>query len=321
MNRSIQIILLALLALGCESERIPYEAVHVVASGGDSVRVEYLKNDVNIVNDDTTCTPIHVSELIEPGAVGERLQMIWFRSKQGPCGFERPTLSLFVEVDDSVRYGTMENVIYSLQEMSPTAFQFTVESRDSIGHTSTVINVPPNESDDRIRISRANLLIFHIDGSNSHWWTWDMDGPTPFDPVGGDSLFNLLLYSQKISPLLSMLIVVHPDALFNQFMNFFDNVAIVASALNDDKEFMAFYFEANRDMIDTTRGYEPRIMIKPWDKRDTRKLERDKESAEPIRPSSLKRKHPADVISFPKIMPRPQIAAPKLNLPDPAKDQ
>jgi len=320
MHKSILIILIALLALSCESERIPFDEVHIVASGGDSVRVEYLKNDVNIVSDDTTCTPIHVSELIAPDAVGERLQMIWFRSKQGPCGVERPAPTLFVEVDYSVRYGTMESVITSLQQELLYAFDLTIESHDSLGFTSTSMKVPPFESGETSRMINWRLLILHIDESNNHWWTWDMDGPIPFDPARGDSLFNSLLYSQRVSPFLSILVVVHPNALFSQFLNFFDNVTMVTSALNDDKEFMAFYFEATRDMIDTTVGYEPRCFIKPWDKRDTAKLKRVRESTAPIPPSSFRRPHPAKVIKFPRIFPRTMIAPPKLELPDPAKD-
>jgi len=131
----------------------------------------------------------------------------------------------------------------------------------------------PEDSGQKIKIKKSDLLIVHVDGSDGYWWTWGDVGPVLFKE---DSLRTLFYGANKEHAKLSTLIVIHPDAKYNDFVNILDEIEVVEYVLRGDEEFMEYYLEANKAVLDENATFSYRYSTKPWDKKDDAKIEKAK---------------------------------------------
>ena len=134
----------------------------------------------------------------------------------------------------------------------------------------------PEDSEETIKMKKSDLLIIHVDESNNYWWTWGDDGPVQFKP---DSLRTLLYGANKENPRLSTLIVIHPDAVYNDFVDILDEIEVVEYVLRDDEDFMQIYREANKDILGEDATFSYRYSTKPWDRKDDAKMKKAKSSS------------------------------------------
>ncbi|MBU1317784.1 MAG: biopolymer transporter ExbD [candidate division Zixibacteria bacterium] len=131
----------------------------------------------------------------------------------------------------------------------------------------------PEDSDEPIKIKKCDLLIVHVDGADGYWWSLCEDGPIQFKE---DSLRTLFYSTNKDNPKLSTLIVIHPDAKYNDFVNILDEIEVVEYVLREDEEFVAYYREANKDVLAESATFSYRYSTKPWDPKDDAKIEKAK---------------------------------------------
>jgi TonB family protein len=307
MNRYTFIALVALIFAGC-GEEVPYNEVRVVVVREDSVKIEYIENQLTDEAGDSSCTAANVSTSVTPNVAGQTIKSLSYKSRYSPCPVERADPRITVDVDDSTQFGAIEKMVNSFQDVWRSGMQFGLEAKDSTGVVSTQMKVPPWESGEANKVIEWNLIAILVDENNDYWWMCDREGPYPFDPVARDSLLHILYNCQSSSLNISFLIVIHPDALFSQYLVICDNIARLSASLSNDADFMAAYLGANRYFIDTTLGYQPRVLIKSWDWRDEAKLRKTAELTAAIPPSSLKRQYPVREIEWPRVFPRTRVA-------------
>jgi len=131
----------------------------------------------------------------------------------------------------------------------------------------------PEETEDTIKMKKSNLLIVHVDDQRGYWWTWGDEGPVQFSQ---DSLRTLFYGANRENPLLSTLVVIHPDAVYNDFVDILDEIEVVEFVLREDDEFMDKYREANKAIMDSVETFSYRYSTKHWDKRDDAKINKAK---------------------------------------------
>ncbi len=134
----------------------------------------------------------------------------------------------------------------------------------------------PEESDDVIKMKKSDLLIIHVDEANTYWWTWGSEGPVQFKP---DSLRTLFYGANKENRRLSTLIVINPEAKYNDFVDILDEIEVVEYVLREDDDFMQIYREENKDILGEDAKFSYRYSMKPWDKKDDAKMKKAKSSS------------------------------------------
>jgi biopolymer transport protein ExbD len=134
----------------------------------------------------------------------------------------------------------------------------------------------PEESDDVIKMKKSNLLIIHVDDADTYWWTWGDQGPVQFKP---DSLRTLFYGANKENRWLSTLIVINPEAKYNDFVDILDEIEVVEYVLREDEDFMQIYREENKDILGEDAKFSYRYSTKPWDKKDDAKMKKAKSSS------------------------------------------
>jgi biopolymer transport protein ExbD len=129
----------------------------------------------------------------------------------------------------------------------------------------------PEDSDEAIKMKKSDLLVLNVDDADTYWWTWGDEGPVKFKQ---DSLRTLLYGANRENSRLSTLIVIHPDAKYNDFVNILDEIEVVEYVLRDDEEFMVKYREENKDVLDSAATFSYRYSTKPWDAKDDQKFKK-----------------------------------------------
>lgn len=144
------------------------------------------------------------------------------------------------------------------------------------------INLPPadDEDGDRAKVKRMNLLNVYVDKQGDYYYdigrelTTDEDIKVPWK-IPGDSLRNLFSNYAQSRFSLNTLLIVHPDADWQQMVNLLDEIEVVESGLRRNEEFMAAYRAAKPD----EDSYSFRYAIDHWTERHDKKMERAYEEA------------------------------------------
>jgi biopolymer transport protein ExbD len=134
----------------------------------------------------------------------------------------------------------------------------------------------PEPSEESIPVKTSNLLVLRVDGQDSFWYSHGEEKMVQFKE---DSLRTLLYGKNRENALLNTLIVIHPDAKYNDFINILDEIEVVEYVMREDSEFMDYYREANRQLMDSVETFSYRYSTKPWDKKDDNKVEKARESS------------------------------------------
>ena len=135
----------------------------------------------------------------------------------------------------------------------------------------------PEPSDESIPVKRSNLLVIRVDGQDGFWFSHGEE--EQMVPFKEDSLRTLLYTKNRENALLNTLIVIHPNAKYNDCINILDEIEVVEYVLREDSEFMDYYREANREFLDSTGTFSYRYSTKKWDKKDDNKIEKARESS------------------------------------------
>lgn len=134
----------------------------------------------------------------------------------------------------------------------------------------------PEESEETIKMKKSDLLTVRVDDKEGYWWTWGEEGPVEFSQ---DSLRTLLHGANKSNPILSTLIVIHPEAKYSDFVDILDEIEVVEYVLREDEEFMDFYREANKTVLDSAATFSYRYSTRPWVSKDDKKIEKARSSS------------------------------------------
>lgn len=134
----------------------------------------------------------------------------------------------------------------------------------------------PEVGDDPIQMKKSNLLILRVDGEDGFWFTLGEEEMIQFKE---DSLRTLLYTKNKGNALLNTLIVIHPEARYNDFVNILDEIEVIEYIMRGDEEFMSYYREANRQLMDSVETFSYRYSTKKWDKKDDNRIEKARESS------------------------------------------
>jgi biopolymer transport protein ExbD len=121
----------------------------------------------------------------------------------------------------------------------------------------------------------GRLLILRVDDEGKYWWTLGSDGPVQFSR---DSLRTLLHDANRGMPLLSTLVVVHPDARYDDYVEILDEIEVAEHTLAMNDEFLKSYREANAGILDTAQTFSYRFATRPWNRDDRLELEKAKSS-------------------------------------------
>jgi biopolymer transport protein ExbD len=134
----------------------------------------------------------------------------------------------------------------------------------------------PEDTGESIPVPRSNLLVLRVDDTDTYWWSQGKEGPVQFKT---DSLRTLLFSRNRENARLNTLIVVHSEAKYNDFVEILDEIEVIEFVLRDDDEFMDYYREANKDVLDSTGTFSYRYSMKPWDKKDDNKIKKARSSS------------------------------------------
>jgi biopolymer transport protein ExbD len=129
----------------------------------------------------------------------------------------------------------------------------------------------PEDTGESVPVKKSNLLTLHIDDTDTYWWTHGTEGPVQFK---ADSLRTLLFSKNRENARLNTLIVINPEAKYNDFVEILDEIEVIEFVLRDDDEFMDYYREANKDVLDSTGTFSYRYSMKPWDSKDENKIKK-----------------------------------------------
>jgi len=128
----------------------------------------------------------------------------------------------------------------------------------------------PEDTEETIKMKQSDLLILHVDGTDHYWWTLGDEGPVEFKT---DSLRTLLYAKNRENPRLSTLIVINPDAKYNDFVNILDEIEVVEYVLRGDEDFMTQYRTYNPELGENAT-FSYRYSTKPWDKKDDARMKK-----------------------------------------------
>ncbi len=134
----------------------------------------------------------------------------------------------------------------------------------------------PEDTGESIPVPRSNLLVLRVDDTGTYWWSQGKEGPVQFKT---DSLRTLLFSRNRENARLNTLLVVHSEAKYNDFVGILDEIEVIEYVLRDDDEFMDYYREANKDVLDSTGTFSYRYSMKPWDKKDENKIKKARSSS------------------------------------------
>ena len=137
------------------------------------------------------------------------------------------------------------------------------------------INLPEDEGDP-VPMKTSNLLVLRVDDMDTFWWSHGKEGPVQFK---ADSLRTLLFSKNRENARLNTLIIVHSEAKYNDFVEILDEIEVIEYVLRDDDEFMDYYREANKDVLDSAGTFSYRYSMKPWDKKDENKIKKARSSS------------------------------------------
>ena len=134
----------------------------------------------------------------------------------------------------------------------------------------------PEKAVDPIPMKRSNLLTLRVDDMDTFWWEHGTEGPVQFKE---DSLRTLLFSKNRENARLNTLIVIHSEAKYNDFVEILDEIEVIEFVLRDDDEFMDYYREANKDVLDSTGTFSYRYSMRPWVKKDQNKIKKARSSS------------------------------------------
>lgn len=134
----------------------------------------------------------------------------------------------------------------------------------------------PEDTGESIQVPRSNLLVLRVDSTGTYWWSQGKEGPVQFK---ADSLRTLLFSRNRENARLNTLLVIHAEAKYNDFVGILDEIEIIEFVLRDDDEFMDYYREANKDVLDSTGTFSYRYSMRPWVKKDENKIKKARSSS------------------------------------------
>jgi biopolymer transport protein ExbD len=139
------------------------------------------------------------------------------------------------------------------------------------------INLPPaeEETEGRAKVKRMNLLNLYVDKEGDFYYdigrelNTDEDIKVPW-PIPADSLRDLFSTYAQSRFALNTLLIVHPDAEWQQMVNLLDEIEVVEAGLRRNEEFMQVYKAARPD----EDRYSFRYAIDHWTARHDKKMGR-----------------------------------------------
>lgn len=134
----------------------------------------------------------------------------------------------------------------------------------------------PEDTGESVPVKTSNLLVLRVDDVDTYWWSHGKEGPVQFKQ---DSLRTLLFSKNRENARLNTLIIIHSEAKYNDFVEILDEIEVIEFVLRDDDEFMDYYREANKDVLDSTGTFSYRYSTKPWDKKDENKIKKARSSS------------------------------------------
>lgn len=148
------------------------------------------------------------------------------------------------------------------------------------------INLPPADQVDPVEIRESNLLTVRVDPDGRYWWHLKAATPTnlpillPTNPdkpdtvayeFWPDTLRKVLVNENRANPRLNTLILISPDAHYEDMVNILDEIDLI------ERSFNAYTMEElgvdNKQDIPEDRRFSYRYAMGEWEDRDDKILE------------------------------------------------
>jgi biopolymer transport protein ExbD len=110
------------------------------------------------------------------------------------------------------------------------------------------INLPSaEEQEESVEIKESNLMTIRVDGESRYWWNVARANPDNLPKLlpsranrpdtldyafNADTLQGLLLEQNRANPRLNTLVLIHPDAKYEDMVNILDEIDVIERAWN-----------------------------------------------------------------------------------------
>lgn len=146
------------------------------------------------------------------------------------------------------------------------------------------INLPSAEEEDTdVEIKESNLLTLRVDGESRYWWNVARANPDNLPKLlpsraekpdtvtyafNADTLQGLLLQQNRSNPRLNTLVLIHPDAKYEDMVNILDEIDVIERAWN--ARLAKDLGKKVRDLTKEDGKFSYRYAIGDWETRDDR---------------------------------------------------
>ncbi|RME23683.1 MAG: biopolymer transporter ExbD [Candidatus Zixiibacteriota bacterium] len=144
------------------------------------------------------------------------------------------------------------------------------------------INLPPKEEEKPVEIKESNLLTLRVDDQSRYWWHLKAATPQnlpkllPPDPnrpdtvayaLYSDTLRSLLMNLNRENPKLSTLILISPEAKYNDLINILDEIDVIERSWN---QYTANQLGVKVEDLPRDKKFSYRYAVGDWEQRDDR---------------------------------------------------